>query len=150
MAKSPNPFDPFNVMAQFDPMKFMEQLGQAMQQFAPPNMPSQTLMEQQRKNLAALTEANQAVLKGVQEVMQRQMELLQQAAAEAGKNVQKVQAADPSQLATKQAEWFNENYAKLVQNMQEVADTMTKAHQDALKTLDKRWQEALEEFKRLG
>ncbi|MCB1715756.1 MAG: phasin family protein, partial [Candidatus Competibacteraceae bacterium] len=85
MAKSPNPFDPLNLMEQFDPLKFMDQFAQSMQQFAPPGMPTTQLLEQQRKNLTALTEANQALLKGVQDIMQQQAELLQKATAEAGK-----------------------------------------------------------------
>ena len=150
MTKPSNPFDPLNLMQHFDPLKFMEQFGQTMQQFSPPGMPSQNILEQQRKNLIALTEANQALMKGAQEVMQRQMELLQQAATEAGKSTQKLQATDPNQLAVKQAELFNENYGKLVRHMQEVAVTLTQAHQQALQTLDKRWREVLDEFNRLG
>ena len=147
MANSPNPFDPLNLMQHFDPLKFMEQFGQNMQKFSLQGAPTQNILEQQRKNLTALTEANQTLMKGIQDVMQRQMELLQQAATEAGKSAQKLQATDPDQLAAKQAELFNENYGKLVRHMQEVAATLTDAHQQALQTLDKRWREAMDEFK---
>lgn len=150
MAKSPNPFDPLNLMEQFDPLKFMEQFSQTMQQFAPPGMPTAQLLEQQRKNLAALTEANQALLKGVQDIMQQQAEMLQKATAEAGKAVQKMQATDPDKMAAKQAELMQENYGKLVQHMQETTAALNTAQQKALKTLEQRWNEVMADFQKMA
>jgi hypothetical protein len=143
MTKTTNPFDPLNLMQGFDPMKAMEQLHQTMQQFAPPGMPSQQLLEQQQKNLTALTEANQALLQSAQGIMQKQAELLQKSAAEA---VQKLQGATPDQMAAKQAELMQQNYGKLIAHMQETTATLTAAQQQALQTLEQRWQEIMKDF----
>ncbi|MEZ5594227.1 MAG: phasin family protein [Gammaproteobacteria bacterium] len=150
MAKSPNPFDPLNLMEQFDPLKFMDQFAQTMQKFAPPGMPTTQLLEQQRKNMTALTEANQALLKGVQDIMQQQAELLQKATAEAGKAVQKMQATDPDKMAAKQAELMQENYGKLVQHMQETTAALNAAQQKALQTLEQRWREVMADFQKMA
>lgn len=148
MSKSQNPFDPFNLMQHFDPAKFMEQLGHQMDQYMPPGIPSQHLLDQQRKNLTSLAEANQALLKGYQEIIQRQTTLFHKATAEAGKAAQKLQASEPSEIAIKQAELFEEHYSRFMEHMQEVVKTLTQAQQQALKTLDERWQETLQEIKK--
>jgi len=145
---SNNPFDPLNLMQHFDPMKFMDQFSQTMQQFTPPGVPSNQLLEQQKKNLTALTEANQTLLKGVQDIMQQQVALLQKTTSEAGKTAQQLQGADPDKLAAKQVELMQESYSKLIAHMQETTATLTAAQQEALKTLEQRWNEVMQEFNR--
>ena len=66
-----NPFNPF---ANMDPSKF--DLTKMMSEFKLPGIDMETLMETQRKNIEAVTQANKVAVEGMQAIAKRQAEML--------------------------------------------------------------------------
>lgn len=141
-------FDPGEFMNLFDPSKMMAEMNRMMQGIGGADMTH--LLDGQRKNLQALTEANQRILQGAQAVIQRQTEIMQQAAAEAAALGQSMAGSNPAEIAGKQTEIMRQAYARATAHVQAVSDDIVSAQRQALDTLNKRWQESLQELQQAG
>lgn len=145
-----NPFDPAGMMKLFDPMQLMNQLQQNMERYTASGFQLPELMQSQRKNLEALMEANRILFTSTQQLLQRQNELLnqagQEAAAAAGAMTSGAGAKD---LPQRQAELLTEHYNRSVASLQEATDMIIKAQQEAMKVMDQRWQEHMQELQKL-
>ena len=156
MAKKPeaaNPFDFSKMMFDFDPAKFTEEM---IKSFSAPSMslPSidmQKIMESQRKNVEALTAANQLAAEGMQAIYKRQMEILQQSMDEVRDVADTMKdTKDPRDAAAKQAELAKTAYEKALSNMRELAEMTTKANAEASDAINARIAESLEEVRELA
>ena len=135
-----NPFLDFDIR-KFDIQKIFAD-------FKMPGVDMQALLDAQKKNITALTQANQHAIEGVQALAQRQVEVLQRtmkAAAEAAKEV--VSAGGPKEAAAKQTELAKAAFEHAVSNMREMADMVTKSSNQALSVITQRVAEGLEEMK---
>ena len=145
-----NPFDPMGLMKSFDPMKFLDEFNQALSCFSMPGFNAGDLLENQRKNLEALTVVNRSLMEGSQKLLQRQIELLTQTNREAATAAKTLAGAKPGELQQKQAELIGGAYDKAIAALQETTELVNKAQQEALQILDQRWNEGIEELQSLA
>ena len=146
-----NPFSPFGNLnfGNFDFSKF--DFTKILSNMKLPGADMESLMAAQRKNVAALTEANQKAVAGMQAMAKRQSEILTEALSTASAAVQRlVGITDPRELAAKQAEVTKEAFEKALSNMRELADTVSQSANSALDVINKRVIESLEEVKELA
>ena len=102
----------------------------------------------QRKNIEALTEANNLVIAGVQAVLQRQAEILQ-ASMEQARTVatELMVPGSPDAKVAKQAQVVQTAFQAALTNMKELADLVTKSNTEAGNVISQRVSEGLDEIK---
>ncbi len=133
--KTNNPF------LEFDPSKL---LGD----FKLPGVDVEAILSSQRKNIEALTAANQLAAEGFQAVLRRQAEIVRASVEEASSFVNDVlSASTPEAKAAKQAELVKAAFEKALSNARELAELVTKSNTEAADVLSKRVSESLEELK---
>jgi phasin family protein len=136
MAKTVRASNPFPDIA-----KLVEQLKL-------PGLDVSKIAEAQRKNIEAITQANQAAFEGMQELAKRQTEILQKAASEwqaamtEATNRESTNAAQRAELAEK-------TLSKAFASMRELAETASKAQTQAWEVIQKRFQENLADLRDL-
>jgi phasin family protein len=117
-----------------------------------PAMPDMEIfVSASRRNLETLTAANRVALEGAQAVARRHMEIVQQSMGEltdAMRSLSSVEA--PQAKAAKQAELLKLAYERAVGNMKEIGDLMQHSHAEAMKLLNNRFTEAMDEVKALA
>lgn len=152
MAKSGNPFfgiDMTKFAAEFDPAKVTEEVTKMMSQYQVPGVDMNAVIDSQRKNLEALTQANRVALEGMQAVAKRQAEILQQTLGEAVAAVEVITGSGSPQDATaKQVELVKAAYEKALSNMKELAELVAKSNAEAGETINNRIAESLDEIKK--
>ncbi|HYD67876.1 phasin family protein [Azospirillum sp.] len=137
MAKQPtgNPF------LEFD-------LSKALGEFKAPGIDIESILTAQRRNIEAVTAANQLAWEGLQAVLRRQNEILRQSVEEAGSMVSDVMGAgSPEDKAAKQAELAKAAFEKALANVRELAEMIAKSNSEAADVLSKRVSESLDEVK---
>jgi len=135
-----SPFAPFD-FSKIDVQKMFAD-------FKVPSVDVPELLNAQQKNIAALTQANQHVVEGLEALARRQLEILQQAmkgAADAAKQV--VVTRGPKEAAAKQAELAKAAFEQAVANMRDMAEMVSKSNNKAFDVISKRVTEGLEELK---
>lgn len=152
MATKPtNPFSPFGNLnlGNFDLSKFdfTKMLGD----FKLPGADLETLMAGQRKNIEALTAANQTAVAGIQAVAKRQAEILSESMSAATTALQQLSGiTEPRERVAKQVDVTKEALEKALATMRELAETITKSADEALGVINKRVIESLDEVKALA
>ena len=137
MANPKQPFDFNDLSRRLGELKF-------------PEIDWQELMAAQQKNWAALGQANKVWLEGTQKVVQREVEILQSAlaeAAEASKDMMK--EGDARAAAEKRLELAKSSFENAISNIREISEAATRANQDALDVIQKRAVEGFDEIKAL-
>ncbi len=141
--KPTNPFAGFDV-SQFDVSKML-------QQYKVPGVDMEALMAAQRKNIEALTQANQVAIQGMQEVARRQSEILAQAMQEVSTVAQQLSSASsPQEMGSKQAELVRQAFERALANMRELAEMVNRSNSEAFNVINQRVNESLEELKSLA
>ena len=115
-----------------------------------PEIDWQELMAAQQKNWAALGQANKVWLEGTQKVVQREVEILQSAlaeAAEASKDMMK--EGDARAGAEKRLDLAKSSFEKAIGNIRELSEAASRANQEALDVIHKRAIESFDEIKAL-
>lgn len=97
------------------------------------------LMETQRKNMQAITEAQQCAMDGLQAVAQRQAEILSQMMEDNSRIAKEMMGeGTPEAKISKNAELFKTVYERTVRNMQELSEIINKSNIEASKVINKR------------
>ncbi|MEX2010121.1 MAG: phasin family protein [Dongiaceae bacterium] len=107
----------------------------------------EAMLASQRKNVEALTAANQAAIEGVQAVTRRQMEIAQRAVEEfsqAGMGLTSTGSAEDR--VAKQAATIKEVFEAALANVRELTDIMQKSGNEAVEVLSKRVYANLDEM----
>lgn len=147
-AKSQNPFDFSEYFTQIDPKSVLDQWQKVFGQAKIPQVDTKALFEAQSKNLYALISANQAVMAGARNLMQRQGELMQEAMDEATQAMQSMGTiSDPKEAAVKQAELVQAAFDKALANSKEISELIAGNYQEAADAINERFSEALNEIK---
>ncbi|WP_114394280.1 phasin family protein [Oleisolibacter albus] len=147
MATTKNPFLDFDPTKFFDPSKFMD-LSKLMSDYRLPGMDIEAMLAAQRRNVEALTAANQLAVEGVQAVLRRQGEILRQSLEEASSMMSELMAAGtPEDKVAKQAELVKGAFEKAIANMKEMAEMVAKSNSEAAEVLSNRVKESIEEVK---
>jgi phasin family protein len=137
MADQKQPFDFNDLSRRLGELKF-------------PEIDWQELMAAQQKNWAALGQANMVWLEGTQKVVQREVEILQSAlaeAAEASRDMMK--EGDARVAAEKRLEIAKSSFEKAISNIREISEAATRANRDALEVIQKRAIEGFDEIRTL-
>lgn len=145
MAKQSENFPQFPQfpLPQFDVTRFLTQVQL-------PNAQIESLLSSQRKNLEALTAANQLAYDGMQAVLSRQAELLRQAVDEVANVTRDLSSPGmPHEKAAKQAELARDAFERTVTNMRELAEMVARSNTEAADLLNKRFTESLTELRDL-
>lgn len=119
-----------------------------MSEFRMPGIDMDGMLASQRRNVEAISAANQLAIEGVQAVMRRQAEIVRQMMDEArGVVTDLMSVGAPEEKVAKQAELFKTTFEKTVANMKELSEMIAKSNTEAAETLAKRVSESLEEMK---
>ena len=107
-----------------------------------------TIMETQRKNIQAITEANQRAFQGWQSLAQRQTEMLSQFVQDnSGLARETFTEGTPEAKFAKQAELVRTSYEKTVENAQELVELASKCTKDASEVINRRVVASFNEIK---
>ena len=136
MAKTDTPKNPFPDVA-----KLIEQIKV-------PGLDVSDFIEAQRKNIEALTQANQAAYEGMQELAKRQMEILQETMTEWQAAMSEAANREGSN-ASRRTEAAEKAFGKAFGNMRELAEMAAKAQTEAWEVIQKRFQENLADLRSL-
>ena len=106
----------------------------------------------QRRNIEALTQANQYAVEGVQKVLHRQFEIAGQALDDFSTMVHDLfkPNGSPESWMAKQAEFSKKTIESGLANARELTETVTQANTAAFNTIGKRMAEALDEVRGYG
>jgi phasin family protein len=133
----------------FDPSNFaFPDIGKMMEQFKVPGIDVGKIVEAQKKDIEALTQANQAAYAGVQELAKRQAEILQETMAEWQASMTSAGGGAGANPAV-QAELAQKAFAKAVTNMREMAEMAAKSQTQAWEVIQKRFRENLADMMKM-
>lgn len=112
-----------------------------------PGFDPQQVLEAQRKNLEAITNANRVAYEGAQAITQRQTEIFRTTMEEASRVMNEMAAAGaPEDRMAKQAELCRQAFEKAIANMRELAEMGAKSNSEAQELINKRVSESIEEI----
>lgn len=137
------------------PTSKLPDFGEFGKMFADMKLPAMPDMEAfvsaNRRNIETLTAANRVALEGAQTVARRHMEIVQQSMAELTEAMRSMSSLEaPQAKAAKQAELLKQAYERAVSNMKELGDLITQSNAEAVKLLNDRFTEAMDEVKALA
>jgi phasin family protein len=111
----------------------------------------ETLMACQRRNIEALSQANQLAVEGMQAVAKRQIEIARQAIEDVSALLRDLaQPASAEDRIAKNTEYAKQMLEKSVNHGREITMLATKASTEAADVLRKRASEGLDEFRDLA
>jgi phasin family protein len=146
--KTQNPFDFSEFFTPIDPKSLLDQWQQVFSNTPMPHVDTSALFQAQSKNLYALIAANQAVMAGARNLLQRQSELMKEAMDEASEAMQNMgKISDSNEAAVKQTELVQAAFEKALSNTKEISDMITRNYQEAADEINQRFSESLEEIK---
>src|SRR5579859_690227 len=123
------------------------EIGKMFAGFTFPGFGGEALMASQRKNLAALTQANQLAVQGFQELAKRQVEFARTAMDEASALVRGwSETGTAEERLQKQAAFAKQALEKSVEGARELVELAGKTQTDAFDVLTKRFSESIDEW----
>lgn len=136
-----------DTFAAFNPFKDLD-VTKIMTDMKFPVVGFETVVEAQRKNIEALTAANQTAFEGFQALFQRQAEVVRSSVEEMTKATSDLWATvSPEEKAAKQADLVKKGYESAIANLREALDMLAKTNGQAADLINKRVGESLEEIK---
>ncbi len=117
--------------------------------FRVPGIDLEAAVSSQRKNIEALTQANQLAVEGVQALMRRQVEITRQAMEDFSAMFRDLVQPNgsPEDRFAKQAEYSKHAIEKGLSNAKELTELVTKANTEAFNVINKRVTESLDEIR---
>jgi phasin family protein len=127
---------------------FEMDISKVLAEFKLPGVDVDAILASQRKNIEAVTAANQLAIEGFQAVVRRQASILRQTLEETGTILtEALSAGSPEDKAAKQAELVKAAFEKALSNMKELAELVAKSNTEAANVISSRVSESLEELK---
>lgn len=155
---SNNPFDVskffdtsklFDASKMFDTSKLMD-ASKAFGEFKMPFANMESIAASQRKNVEALTAANQALFESIQSFARRQTELARQSFESASSTAQAViSAPTPQEKVAKQAEATKETLERSLANVKELTELMAKNQYQAIEMVSNCVSQSLSDLQNL-
>jgi phasin family protein len=137
-----NPFDFTQAFQQFDPKEVAQQIQDAFK------IDFDVIKSAQDKNMELLVATNQAFAASSQSLLERQVEMLQQAMTEATEAAQTLASSGSAEeVAARQAELLQAAYEKTLANSTEISEMAQKTQEQIADKVNQRIAESLEEFK---
>ncbi len=145
--KKPAAFDPTQFFS-VDPTQLMQQWQKTLESINVPGVDVSQILDAQRRNVEAITEANRIALAGVQSLMQRQAEIMQESVDEATRMMQEFDPADdPTDRLAKQTALAQEAFQSALDRMRELATMASKSQAETFEAIQARFNESLEEIR---
>ena len=117
-------------------------------EFKIPGFDVEGLLAAQRRNIEAVSTANQLAVEGVQAVIRRQTELLRQMVEESSTALKDVMTAGaPDEKIAQQTDLVKAAFEKALSNLRELTEMVAKSNSEAADVLTKRIGESLDELK---
>ena len=120
-----------------------------LEQFKLPGVDIGALMEARRKDVEALTQANQIAYQSMQALAQREAEILQQTMTEWQGAMAGMAGKSPTEMASKGTELATQAFGRALSNMRELAEMASKSQTQTYEVLNRRFQENLEELRKM-
>lgn len=140
MNKRDNIFD-FDITKMMDMTKFISD-------FKLPGVDMDAILNNQRKNIEALTTANKLAFESVQAMMKRQTEVLRQTMQEVAEATQGMTTtASPQDRLAKQTALVKDTFERTVANMRELAEMVAKSNGEVFELLNVRLGQLMEEVR---
>ena len=112
------------------------------------NFDLQGILETQRKNIQAFSEAQQSLLGNMQSIAQRHSEIISKAMQEQSKLTSELlREGKPDDKIAKNAELIKKNYEQAMSNFSEIAEMVKKANSEASGILNRRAKASMKEIK---
>jgi phasin family protein len=127
---------------------FDTDMTKLMAEFKVPGVDMDTIMSTQRKNIEALTKANQLAIEGLQTVARRQAEILRGGFEEASALMRDLmQSQTPEDRVSRQADAAKKSLERALSSARELAEIVAKAGNEAFDVLHHRMGESLDEVR---
>jgi len=124
------------------------EMSKLLSEFKVPEIDWHGLMAAQQKNWAALGQANQKWAESAQDVMRREVELMQSAMAEAAEvSKEMMSSKDPGAAAMKRLDQAKASFQKAIENMRSLSESASKSNQEAIDIIQRRAIESFDEIK---
>lgn len=120
-----------------------------LEQFKLPGIDIDAIIEARRKDVEALTQANQIVYESMQALARREAEILEQSMAEWQGAMAGMAGTNPAEMATKGTELATQAFGRALANMRELAEMASKSQAQTYEVLNRRFQENLENLRKL-
>ena len=149
MVKTPESLQKFSKsLMDLDMTKEVEQVLNLLAEIKVPGVDMDALVASQRDNLEAVAKANRAAMEGLKGVGEWQVKILKQAMEDISESTAALtRAKSPQGALGEQAEVAKHVFENAVKNMQDLADILHKANEDATKVIVERVPESLDEIK---
>ena len=116
-----------------------------------PKVDMDSIMATQRKNIEALTSANKLAFEGMQAVARRQADVMRQMMEEmSGMISDMMSAGSPEEKVARQADLAKQTFEKILSNMKELAEMLSKSNSEAATVINARISESLDELKAMA
>ena len=116
-----------------------------------PKVDMDSIMATQRKNIEALTSANKLAFEGMQAVARRQADVMRQMMEEmSGMISDMMSAGTPEEKVARQADLAKQTFEKILSNMKELAEMLSKSNSEAATVINARISESLDELKAMA
>jgi phasin family protein len=97
-----------------------------------PGFDMASVIETQRKNIDALTAANQRAYEGMQALMQKQAEMFNERVKTIQAAVEKGNTGNPAEAFAQQGEYVQQTFKKMFDDMRELAEMAQKSQTETL------------------
>ncbi len=135
----------------FDPSKIAERFNDLAKEYKLPSVDIDALIANRSKNIEPLKNANRVAIEGMQALTKRQGEIFQETMGETFKAVDAIsKSGSPQDAVAKEMEIAKQGFERALANMQELAQMMSKASEDASDVVNARISETLDEIKEMA
>ena len=125
-------------------------VSRIMSEYKFPGVDVDAIMASQRRNIEAVTAANQLAIEGMQAVMRRQVDIFHQTLEETGYMLAEVMGnSTPEERIVKQSELVKIAFEKALSNMKELTEMVAKSNAEAVNLISKRVSEDLENLQNM-
>ncbi|SDG21132.1 phasin family protein [Paraburkholderia phenazinium] len=118
-----------------------------MEQVKLPGFDMTSVIETQRKNIEALTAANQLAYEGMQALVKKQAEMFNERVQEIQAEVQKASSGNPVEGLSQRADFVQQTFQKIFDDMRELAEMAQKAQTETLAAISQRAAQDVKEAK---
>jgi len=120
-----------------------------LEQFRLPGVDINAIVEARRKDVEALTQANQVAYESMQALARREAEILQQTMAEWQGAMAGMAGKTPQEMAARGTELATQAFGRALANMRELAEMASNSQSQTYEILNRRFQENLEDLRKL-
>jgi phasin family protein len=121
-----------------------------MGEFKLPNVDVDAVVAAQKKNIEALTSANQLAVEGMQAIARRQAEIMRQTVEEVQRSMQSMmETGTPEVKVAQSTELTKIAFEKAIANMKELSEMVAKSNGEAFDVINRRVAESLDEIRTL-